>query len=312
MIDINTYIEQLNWHKEPYGLYEPIAYTLSGEGKRIRPRLCLLGALAVTNMSDEELQQRVLPAALALEVFHNFTLLHDDVMDRADTRRGRATVWKRWNENTAILSGDEMMIEAYKLLENVSADKLAGVFSMFNRMASEICEGQQLDMEYEKWKDEDCQMDDYIRMIRLKTAVLLATALKIGAYLANGTKQEQEALYQYGIKIGLAFQIQDDWLDCYGDKATFGKPIGGDIREGKKTWLRLSAVHHPNCQRDALISKDYDVVIAEYDRLGVKTSAVEAIQSLTHQAMKHLDCLGNNAITEQLKTIAINLINRTK
>ena len=206
-LDIEHEIGKLDWSREPKGLYEPIGYALSAGGKRIRPRLALLGALAVGGA-----EEKVLPAALALEVFHNFTLLHDDVMDKAEVRRGRPTVHIKWNENTAILSGDQMLIEAYKLLGNVPENKLAGVLRLFNKMATEVCEGQQLDVDYEQ--QEHVTIADYMKMIRLKTSVLLATALQIGAYIADGTEAEQQALYEYGINLGLAFQIQDDYLDC--------------------------------------------------------------------------------------------------
>ena len=241
MIDINKAIESLDWNKEPRGLYEPIAYTLSAGGKRLRPTLALIAAEAIVNgglISGDAIEQ-TLPAALALEVFHNFTLLHDDVMDRAEVRRGRPTVHVKWNDNTAILSGDQMLIEAYKLLSDVPADKLPQVLKWFNEMATGICEGQQYDVDFEHMSQ--VSIEDYMQMIEKKTSVLLAYAMKIGGYIAGATPVQQEALYQYGLHIGLAFQIQDDILDVYGDPKTFGKAIGGDICCNKKTLLLITA-----------------------------------------------------------------------
>ena len=226
MIDINKAIESLNWQKEPRGLYEPIEYTLASGGKRLRPTLALTAAEVIINggLINGDAIEQTLPAALALEVFHNFTLLHDDLMDRADLRRGQETVHVKWNDNTAILSGDQMLIEAYKLLSDVPADKLPKVLKWFNEMATGICEGQQLDVDFEHMNQ--VSIDDYMRMIELKTSVLLAYAMKIGGYIAGANEAQQEALYQYGLHIGLAFQIQDDILDVYGDPKTFGKAIG--------------------------------------------------------------------------------------
>ena len=218
-MDINNEIAKLDWKREPYGLYEPIKYTLAAGGKRVRPQLAMIASQMFGGKEEE-----VLPVALALEVFHNFTLLHDDVMDKAQVRRGRATVHVKWNENTAILSGDQMIIEAYKLLAEVPADKLAKVLKMFNQMGTEICEGQQYDVDFES--QEEVSIEEYLKMIRLKTAVLLANALKMGAYIAGAKDEQQEMLYEFGIHIGLAFQIQDDILDVWGNPETFGKAVG--------------------------------------------------------------------------------------
>ena len=296
-MDINAEIGKLDWNREPKGLYEPIGYTLAAGGKRIRPRLALLGALAVGGNETD-----VLPAALALEVFHNFTLLHDDVIDKAEVRRGRPTVHVKWNENTAILSGDQMMIEAYKLLSGVPEDKLPKVLRLFNKMATEICEGQQLDVDFEQ--RDNVTIADYMEMIRLKTSVLLATALQIGAYIGGGSEAEQEALYDYGIHLGLAFQIQDDYLDCFGDPATFGKAIGGDIREGKKTWLWLTAslTEHGSVEE----------VLREYERLGVKQAAEEEIRRQTQKALDCLKVIKDNQAKRDLQSLAEQLVTRSK
>ncbi|MCQ2348668.1 MAG: polyprenyl synthetase family protein [Paludibacteraceae bacterium] len=303
-MNIEEEIKRLNWSKEPKGLYEPIGYTLAAGGKRVRPTLCILAAhIFQTDPVG------VIPAALALEIFHNFTLLHDDVMDHAEVRRGRPCVHKKWDENTAILSGDQMMIEAYKQLSQVPEHKLARVLRLFNQMATEICEGQQYDVDFETMADGQCTMHDYMQMIRLKTSVLLATALQIGAYLADANEQQQQALYAYGIHIGLAFQIQDDYLDCYGNPQTFGKAIGGDIREGKKTWLYLTAMAHEDCRLSTL-PRDYDSVIAEYNRLGVPQAALTEIERLTTTALTYLEQVPQNTYTEQLRQLAEQLIKR--
>lgn len=309
MIDVNAEIGKLDWSREPQGLYEPIGYTLAAGGKRVRPQLALL-ATKLFGGNEED----VLPAALALEVFHNFTLLHDDVMDKAQVRRGRPTVHVKWNANTAILSGDQMMIEAYKLLSQVPEDKLATTLRLFNQMATEICEGQQYDVDFESRTD--VTISEYMEMIRLKTSVLLATALKIGAYIAGATDEQQEQIYNYGIHLGLAFQIQDDMLDCYGDQATFGKAIGGDIAENKKTYLWLTAAQKGAidelAMREESMTQRFERILAIYDRLGVKAAAQEAIRLQTNQAINCLDALPQNQYTDQLRAMAHKLEERTK
>lgn len=313
MIIINNEIERLDFSREPRGLYEPIGYTLAGGGKRVRPTLALTACRLFGGREEE-----ALPAALALEVFHNFTLLHDDLMDKADTRRGRQTVWKKWNANTAVLSGDQMLIEAYKLLTQLPADKLVRVLPLFNRMASEICEGQQLDMDFEGRKLTEVTIADYMEMIRLKTSVLLATALQIGALIAGADEAAQEALYQYGIKVGLAFQIQDDLLDCFGDAATFGKPIGGDILEGKKTYMLLTAYAKGGeafrmqleALRTAAPADKVHNVCALYERLGVRAAAEEAIAALTREALAYLEHVPQHAETDALRALAEKLAKR--
>ena len=309
MIDVNAEIGKLDWSREPQGLYEPIGYTLAAGGKRVRPQLALL-ATKLFGGNEED----VLPAALALEVFHNFTLLHDDVMDKAQVRRGRPTVHVKWNANTAILSGDQMMIEAYKLLSQVPENKLATTLRLFNQMATEICEGQQYDVDFES--REDVTIPEYMEMIRLKTSVLLATALRIGAYIAGATDEQQEQIYNYGIHLGLAFQIQDDMLDCYGDQATFGKAIGGDIAENKKTYLWLTAAQKGAidelAMREESMTQRFERILAIYDRLGVKAAAQDAIRLQTNQAINCLDALPQNQYTDQLRAMAHKLEERTK
>lgn len=219
--------------RSPEGLFAPIDYTLRLGGKRIRPLLACAAATAFT-----EAWQRALPVAVALEIFHNFTLLHDDLMDRSPLRRGQETVYRRWGDNTAILSGDAMSIEAYASLAEV-ADKslLAELLPRFSQMALEVCVGQQYDMEFEMRTE--VRVEEYMEMIRLKTSVLLGSSLELGALVGGATVEQARALYAVGIQLGLAFQIQDDLLDVYGDEKTFGKPIGGDIVNAKKTLLLL-------------------------------------------------------------------------
>ena len=313
MIDINKAIESLDWSKEPKGLYEPIGYALASGGKRIRPTLALI-ASALFDGKEEE----VLPAALALEVFHNFTLLHDDVMDRADVRRGRPTVHVKWDDNTAILSGDQMLIEAYKLIAKVPSDKVQGTLRMFNDMATGICEGQQYDVDFEH--SAEVQLADYMKMIELKTSVLLAYALKIGAYIAGAKETQLEALYQFGLHIGLAFQIQDDILDVYGDPKTFGKAIGGDICCNKKTFLLLTALAKADATSKAELQQWLSVtdrdqekiaaVTALYDRLGVRAAGEAAMEEHTAFALKQLDTLPQNEATDRLRQLAEKLVNR--
>lgn len=313
MIDINKAIENLDWSKEPQGLYEPIAYTLASGGKRLRPTLALTAAEIFGGKEEE-----VLPAALALEVFHNFTLLHDDVMDRALVRRGRETVHVKWNDNTAILSGDQMLIEAYKLLEGVPADKLGKVLCWFNEMATGICEGQQYDVDFEHASQ--VSLSDYLMMIEKKTAVLLANALRTGGYIAGADEAEQEALYEYGRHIGLAFQIQDDLLDVYGDPKTFGKAIGGDICCNKKTYLLLTALETAPAEDKAellewLLVSDRDqekiaAVTALYTRLGVREACEVEMEQHTAEALLQLDRLPQNKATDALRVLAEKLVTR--
>lgn len=313
MIDINREIEALDWSKEPKGLYEPIGYTLAAGGKRLRPTLALI-ASALFGGKEEE----VLPAALALEVFHNFTLLHDDVMDKAEVRRGRPTVHVKWDENTAILSGDQMLIEAYKLLSDVPADKLPQVLKWFNEMATGICEGQQYDVDFEH--QSEVTVADYMMMIEKKTSVLLAYALKIGGYIAGADHAQLEALYQFGLHIGLAFQIQDDILDVYGDPKTFGKAIGGDICCNKKTLLLLTALKTEDAACKAalqqwLLVNDRNeekiaAVTALYNRLGVREACEAVMEQHTAKALVQLDQLPQNSACEKLRELAEKLINR--
>ena len=322
MIDINKEIESLNWDKEPKGLYEPIAYVLASGGKRLRPTLALTAAEVVLNgglISGTALDD-VLPAALALEVFHNFTLLHDDLMDHSAVRRGKPTVHVQWNENTAILSGDQMLIEAYKLIAKVPSDKVRRTLEMFNEMATGVCEGQQLDVDFEHMRQ--VSIDDYMTMIEKKTSVLIAYAMRIGGYIAGASEAQEKALYEYGLHIGLAFQIQDDILDVYGDPKTFGKAIGGDICCNKKTILLLTALERADAESKAellqwMMTTDRDAekikaVTELYDRLGVREEAESVMEEHTALALAALDRLPQNTATERLRVLAERLVTRKR
>ena len=320
MIDINKEIESLNWEKEPKGLYEPIAYALASGGKRVRPTLALIAAESIINggLINGGRIDDVVPAALALEIFHNFTLLHDDVMDKAPVRRGRETVHVKWNENTAILSGDQMLIEAYKELAQVPAGKLPQVLKWFNEMATAICEGQQYDVDFEHASQ--VTIEDYMMMIEKKTSVLLAYAMKIGGYIAGANESQQEALYQYGLHLGLAFQVQDDILDVYGDPKTFGKKVGGDICANKKTFLLLTALESADAESRAellqwMMATDRDeekiaAVTEIYNKLGVREAGEVVMEEHTAIALEQLDKLPQNDATETLRELAEKLATR--
>ena len=282
---------------EPRALFEPIGYTLSLGGKRVRPLLCLLACrLYSDNIAT------ALPIARALEVFHNFTLLHDDLMDKSPIRRGQPTVYRKWNDNTAILSGDAMSIEAYRSLEGIENPQLLfKVLPFFNKMAIEICKGQQYDMDFEE--REHVSVAEYIEMIRLKTAVLLGAALRLGALAAGAYDSDAQILDEVGQALGLAFQIQDDYLDVYGDEKTFGKPIGGDIMNGKKTLMLLYT--QAKLERDARAELDRLMQLGQehkeerisgvrrlYDKAGTPIYAQHEIERLTQEALTKLRGLG--------------------
>lgn len=282
---------------EPRALFEPIGYTLSLGGKRVRPLLCLLACrLYSDNIAT------ALPIARALEVFHNFTLLHDDLMDKSPIRRGQPTVYRKWNDNTAILSGDAMSIEAYRSLEGIENPQLLfKVLPFFNKMAIEICKGQQYDMDFEV--REHVSVAEYIEMIRLKTAVLLGAALRLGALAAGAYDSDAQILDEVGQALGLAFQIQDDYLDVYGDEKTFGKPIGGDIMNGKKTLMLLYT--QAKLEREDRVELDRLMQLGQehkeerisgvrrlYDKAGTPIYAQHEIERLTQEALTKLRGLG--------------------
>lgn len=250
--DFLAYLKSKQWIYEPKNLYEPIDYILQLGGKRIRPILTLMAA---DIFSDN--YKKALPAALAVEVFHNFTLVHDDIMDDAPLRRGKATVHEKWNINTGILSGDAMLILAYQYFENYEPNIFQKLAKIFSKTALEVCDGQQLDIDFETRND--VTIEEYIEMIGLKTSVLVATALKMGAIIAETSEENARLIYEYGLNLGIAFQLQDDYLDTFGNPATFGKQIGGDIIENKKTYLYLKSLEVSN-------NKDKEHLIALYNQ----------------------------------------------
>lgn len=302
---------------EPRGLYAPIRYILEDGGKRIRPLLCLMGA----DLYGGE-PGKALSAAVAVEVFHNFTLLHDDIMDKAPIRRGRPTVHLKWSESGAILSGDAMVILAYRILSEgaseYGAEKLPELLAVFNRAAMEVCQGQQYDMDFET-SDRLVTREEYIGMIRLKTSVLLAAALEMGAIVGGASTGERSALYEFGVNLGLAFQIQDDLLDTYGDAETFGKTIGGDIAVGKKTFLHITAMARASeAQRQAILAPGDMVeklprVRGVYDALGVRQATEAAIEEYFARALAALRTAHTDAARlSVLEKYAYSLMKRNK
>ena len=289
---VNEGLASLPYDRRPLSLYEPIRYVLSLGGKRIRPVLMLLGY----NLFKEHPEDILMPA-IGLETYHNYTLLHDDLMDNADLRRGHQTVHRKWDANTAILSGDSMLVLAYQRVAQCDAAHLPQVLSLFTRTALEIGEGQQYDMDFETRND--VTEDEYIEMIRLKTSVLLACALKMGAIMGEASQQDADLLYQFGEKIGLAFQLQDDLLDVYGDPKVFGKAIGGDITSNKKTYMLINAVNRANdTQRLELMrwieASQFDraekvtAVTRLYDEIGIRLLCEAKINAYFEQARQTL------------------------
>lgn len=278
---------------EPKNLYQPIGYTLAMGGKRLRPVMVLLAC----NLFTDEVN-RAIPAAMAIEVFHNFTLLHDDIMDESDVRRNSPTVHQKYNKNIAILSGDAMSIMAYKYLQKSEPKNLASMLDLFSKTAIEVCEGQQLDMDFETTRD--VSISQYLNMIRLKTAVLLACSLKMGALAANASPQMADLLYVIGIDLGIAFQLQDDLLDVFADQQKFGKKIGGDIIANKKTFLLLKAVElsDPATKKELLEwidQKEFNpaekiqAVIKIYNKLDIKNITIKAIEDFYQSAISVLN-----------------------
>ncbi|MBR0224313.1 MAG: polyprenyl synthetase family protein [Bacteroidales bacterium] len=307
-----------NISREPATLYEPLDYMMSIGGKRIRPKLCLLTA----NLLSDDFRNPLIFPAMALEVFHEFTLIHDDIMDRSDTRRGCPTVYKKWDENVAILSGDVMSILAYKYLAYAPQAVLPQVLELFTTTAMQVCEGQQYDMDFETLPF--ITMDDYLSMIGLKTAVLLACSAKMGALIAGASKEACNALYDFGYQLGVAFQITDDYLDTFGNEKVFGKKIGGDIVNNKKTWLLVECLRRVSGQRKQELEKllqlgedkrqeKVEAVHNLYVELGVKEAAAAAILVYHKKAMDALAASGfDPAQTRILAQFAEELIHREK
>ena len=310
----DNYLENNKQKSKPLGLYAPIEYILSLGGKRLRPLLALMATEAFGNNPEE-----ALPAALSVEVFHNFTLIHDDIMDQAPLRRGAPSVHNKWDENTGILSGDAMLIQAYQCLETYPNELFFKLIKHTSKTALEVCEGQQYDMDFETQKD--VTISAYLEMIRLKTAVLVGHSLKIGAWIGNASDQESQLLYDFGVLLGMAFQIQDDYLDAFGDPKDFGKQVGGDILENKKTILYHEVMKIGNTkEKEALfhwydtIEKNNQKVIAVkgiFKSSGASIASQKLVTSYTEDAFKKLESL---IISAQGKELLIefgqNLMNR--
>lgn len=316
---VSELFRTIEFTAEPSGLYDPLRYMISIGGKRLRPRLCLLAY----SLFKDELNESILEPACALEVFHTFTLIHDDIMDKSPMRRGMPTVWKKWNDDTAILSGDVMSIESYRRIAMAPKNCLAEVLALFSKTAAEVCEGQQYDMDFE---DVDkVPMEDYMKMIGLKTAVLLACSAKMGAVIAGASEADADALYRYGYELGLAFQVADDYLDTYGDEKVFGKPIGGDIVNNKKSWLLTKAMEDEKAcaELEPLMqmpvgtveerAAKIEAVRKVYAGLEIDRLAREEVARLTANALAAADSLSVKGVrVEALKRFAESLVFRAK
>jgi geranylgeranyl diphosphate synthase, type II len=322
MLSIENYREHFLVHlekkittKEPVNLYEPITYILHLGGKRLRPVLVLMAA----DIFDSS-YEKALDAALAIEVFHNFSLIHDDIMDAAPLRRGKETVHEKWDLNTGILSGDAMLINAYQLFENYDGKVFKELAQLFTKTAIEVCEGQQYDIDFAA--RDDVKIEDYLKMIEYKTAVLVGASLRMGAIIAETSEANKEAVYEYGRLLGIAFQLQDDYLDAFGDPETFGKQVGGDIIENKKTFLYITALQNsePGDARQlvdlySIIPKDptakVDAVKNIFEKSGAAQLTKEEIKKYTNEAFAALDTmdLAENK-KKLLKNFGIALMNR--
>jgi geranylgeranyl diphosphate synthase, type II len=299
---IANFLAEKNQHKEPRNLYEPIEYILGLGGKRLRPALVIAAANSYGATIEE-----ALPAAAAIEVFHNFTLVHDDIMDDAALRRGHSTVHEKWNLNTGILSGDAMLIEAYQFLETYKAVLALELLKIFNKTALEVCEGQQYDVDFET-RDQVAE-HEYLKMIQFKTAVLVGAALQMGALVGGATRQDSEKLYHFGLLLGTAFQIQDDYLDAFGSSENFGKTVGGDIIENKKTLLYIKAFERADADQKTQLQKAYsltntDEKITAVKNLFVATGAESvvktAVKAYTDKALDVLNELSLEASKKEL------------
>ena len=306
------HFEQSHFPSEPSSLYDPNRYFLQLGGKRIRPVLCLMG-----NELFDEINPDAWHVASAIELFHNFTLIHDDIMDKAPLRRGKETVHAKFGENTALLAGDVMLVAAYEYLNKTNASYIRSVISLFNKTATEVCEGQQLDMDFEK-KD-DVSLDDYLHMIELKTSVLLAASLKLGSILGGASQRNQMLLYEFGKKLGVAFQIQDDYLDAFGDPKKFGKQTGGDIKSNKKTFLLVQALSIANESQKKELKKLMDgnandkteKVLQLFQDCKVNEWALQLKNKYLDEAFEHLeDVAVLSKRKEPLKEMAKFLVQR--
>ncbi|SFC62075.1 geranylgeranyl diphosphate synthase, type II [Flavobacterium phragmitis] len=309
------YLKKQNIHKEPVNLYEPIEYILGLGGKRIRPVLTLMAA-EVFN-TDYSV---ALPAAMAVEVFHNFSLVHDDIMDDAPLRRGQVTVHEKWNLNTGILSGDAMLILAYQYFEQYEPNVFRNLAKLFSKTALEVCEGQQWDVDFETRKD--VTIPEYLKMIEYKTAVLVAAAMKMGAIVAKTSENEADLIYDFGLNLGLAFQLQDDYLDAFGDPETFGKQVGGDIIENKKTYLYLKALEFSSKEKASELEQLFTLQLEDntekietakaiFNASGASKATQDAIEMYTLKAFETLEKMEINAEKKDvLRTFGENLMGR--
>ena len=314
---VTDLFQNIEFQAEPTGLYDPLRYMVAIGGKRIRPRLCL----TTYGIYAQEFTPSILQPAAGLEVFHTFTLIHDDIMDRSPLRRGHDTVWKKWCEDTAILSGDVMCIDAYKRVAQAPPAVLPQVLALFSKTAAEVCDGQQLDMDFEKRGI--VPMADYMQMIGLKTGVLIACSAQLGALIGGADEHSQKCLYDYGYYLGLAFQVADDYLDAYGDQKVFGKPIGGDILNEKKSWLTVKAMElgaeglsealtapapTPEAQAAKIAS-----VMAIYNSVGIAQAARDEIARLSQLAMDKASQAGlSQEGIDALNRFASGLVGRAK
>lgn len=326
MINENRISEQvklmfrdIEFTREPKGLYDPLRYMIEIGGKRVRPSLCL----TTYSFFRDEFDEGILSPATALEVFHSFTLMHDDIMDHSPLRRGMPTVWKKWNEDTAILSGDVMLIDAYRRISKAPHEVLGRVMSLFSTTAAQVCDGQQYDMDFES--ESEVPMEEYRKMIGLKTAVLLACSAEMGAIIGGASEEVCKAIYNYGYELGMAFQVADDYLDAFGDEKVFGKPIGGDIVNGKKSWLTVRTLEKTDDKegflkafgeiandqesRDAKIEK----VKKYYTDCAVDSDAKIEIAGFTWKAMEAVSDIGLMPENiEMLRNFAEKLVGRAK
>lgn len=317
---VKNLFNEIKFTQEPSGLYDPLRYMIEIGGKRIRPTLCLMAY----SLYKDELTPEIMEPAAGIEVFHSFTLIHDDIMDRSPLRRGVDTVWKKWDSDTAILSGDVMCIDSYSRIAHAPSALVGSVMALFSKTAAEVCEGQQYDMEFERLKT--VPMADYMNMIGLKTSVLIACAAKMGAIIGGAPEKDQNRLYDYGYNLGLAFQVADDYLDAYGDEKIFGKPIGGDILNEKKSWLTVRAFEKAD---DKLKSELLEAMSAKAETAEEKSNKINRVKSIYNDLAvgedakkvivdltgKALDCVSGICDGERLETLrhfADRLVGRTR
>lgn len=316
---VKMMFKDIEFTRAPKGLYDPLRYMIEIGGKRVRPSLCL----TTYSFFRDEFDEGIISPATALEVFHSFTLMHDDIMDHSPLRRGMPTVWKKWNEDTAILSGDVMLIDAYRRISKAPHEVLGRVMSLFSTTAAQVCDGQQYDMDFES--ESEVPMEDYRKMIGLKTAVLLACSTEMGAIIGGASEEVCKALYNYGYELGMAFQVADDYLDAFGDEKVFGKPIGGDIVNGKKSWLTVRTLEKTDDREGFLkafgeLADDSDSREAKirkvkkyYTDCAVDSDAKIEIAGFTWKALEAVSNIGLKPENiEMLRNFAEKLVGRAR